>query len=203
MGELTIEREIKVGSSFGYHELKFFACSWTVTRWPWNSNLRLCISISFSEFLLKQHDKLRTYELEGNEAYRGVLTTLEVHVFPELLLSVLINTLDTWQGWLSTYRQFKIVQDEKISTVDLTLIYYLQDSAAWYENEVGLAILDFCKTIGIARETIFHITKLKLINGYDNAKGAIQRSLNACRLGCVDLYLIHGPLSCWAAQKER
>ena len=78
------------------------------------------ISTSFSEFrnfYVKQHDEIRTYELEGNEAYRGVLTALEVHIFPELLLSILINTLDTRQGWLSTYRQFKIVQDEKILSI--------------------------------------------------------------------------------------
>jgi hypothetical protein len=31
-------------------------------------------------------------------------------------------------------------------TVDLTPIYYLQDSGAWYEDErkVGFVILDFC-----------------------------------------------------------
>lgn len=57
-------------------------------------------------------------------------------------------------------------------TVDLTLIYYLQDSAAWYANEreVHLAILDFCKTTGIAWEAIFYTIKLKLNNGYDNVQ---------------------------------
>ncbi|KIM39239.1 hypothetical protein M413DRAFT_196118 [Hebeloma cylindrosporum] len=102
-----------------------------------------------------------TYELEGNEAYRGVLAALE-----------------------AGYRHI--------------------DSAAWYENEreVGLAILDFCKTTGIAREAIFYTTKLKLNNGYDNVKNAIKRSLDACRLGYIDLYLIHGPLGGPAARKE-
>jgi len=70
------------------------------------------------------------------------------------------------------------------------------DSAAWYENEreVGTAILDFCKNTGTARSTIFYTTKLKLNNGYINVKRAIQRSLDACGLGYIDLYLIHGPL---------
>jgi len=46
-------------------------------------------------------------------------------------------------------------------TVNLTLIYYLQDSAAWYENEIGLAILDFCKTIGIARDILYNKTQIE------------------------------------------
>lgn len=75
-------------------------------------------------------------------------------------------------------------------------IYGFQDSAAWYENEreVGAAILDFCKETGTTRSTIFYTTKLKLNNGYDNVKRAIQQSLDACGLGYIDLYLIHGPL---------
>ena len=90
-------------------------------------------------------------------------------------------------------------------TVDLTLIYYLQDSAAWYESEreVALVILDFCKTTGIARDDIFHKTKLKLNDGYDSVQNAIQRSFGVCRLGYIDLYLIHGPLDGLAARKER
>jgi diketogulonate reductase-like aldo/keto reductase len=72
------------------------------------------------------------------------------------------------------------------------------------EREVGLAIPDFCKTTGIAiaREAIFYTTKLKLNNGYDSVKNAIQRSLDACRLGYIDLYLNHGPLGGPAARKE-
>ncbi|KAF8963147.1 NADP-dependent oxidoreductase domain-containing protein [Flammula alnicola] len=102
-----------------------------------------------------------TYELEENEAYRGVLSALE-----------------------AGYRHI--------------------DSAAWYENEreVGNAILDFCRQTGTPREAIFYTTKLKLNNGYDNVKKAIQRSLDACRLGYIDLYLIHGPLGGPTARKE-
>lgn len=70
------------------------------------------------------------------------------------------------------------------------------DSAAWYENEreVGTAILDFCKETGTARSSIFYTTKLKLNNGYAKVKQAIRDSLEACGLGYIDLYLIHGPL---------
>ncbi|KAF8151018.1 aldo-keto reductase [Crassisporium funariophilum] len=78
------------------------------------------------------------------------------------------------------------------------------DSAAWYENEreVGKAILDFCTATGTARSAIFYTTKLKQNNGYDNVKQAIQRSLDACRLGYIDLYLIHGPLGGPKARNE-
>ncbi|KAF9048846.1 aldo-keto reductase [Panaeolus papilionaceus] len=82
--------------------------------------------------------------------------------------------------------------------------YRLVDSAAWYENEheVGEAILDFCKSSGTSRSDIFYTTKLKLNNGYANVKKAIQCSLEACKLGYIDLYLIHGPLGGPHARKE-
>ncbi|KAF9475446.1 Aldo/keto reductase [Pholiota conissans] len=102
-----------------------------------------------------------TYELDGKEAYEGVLSALE-----------------------AGYRHI--------------------DSAAWYENEreVGRAILDFCERTDMPREAIFYTTKLKQNNGYANVKKAIQRSLDACRLGYIDLYLIHGPLGGPEARKE-
>ncbi|KAL5526632.1 hypothetical protein ACEPAF_8356 [Sanghuangporus sanghuang] len=70
------------------------------------------------------------------------------------------------------------------------------DSAAWYynEKEVSEAILDFCKKNNIPRSDIFYTTKLQSNNGYEASKKAIQRSLDACGLGYIDLYLIHGPL---------
>ncbi|TFK33452.1 aldo-keto reductase [Crucibulum laeve] len=78
------------------------------------------------------------------------------------------------------------------------------DSAAWYENEkeVGQAILDFCKTADVPRSDIFFTTKLKLNNGYANVRKAIQKSLDECGLGYIDLYLIHGPLGGSKARKE-
>ncbi|PPQ95444.1 hypothetical protein CVT26_008463 [Gymnopilus dilepis] len=82
--------------------------------------------------------------------------------------------------------------------------YRLIDSAAWYENEkeVGQAILDFCQSTGTPRSEIFYTTKLKENNGYDRTKLAIQRSLDICGLGYIDLYLIHGPLGGPHARKE-
>lgn len=80
----------------------------------------------------------------------------------------------------------------------------MQDSAAWYENEreVGQAIVDFCQSTGTPRTAIFYTTKLKENNGYDRTKLAIQRSLDVCGLGYIDLYLIHGPLGGPHARKE-
>lgn len=71
-----------------------------------------------------------------------------------------------------------------------------QDSAAWYENEkeCGNAILDYCKSHNIPRSAIFFTTKLKHNNGRDSVKKAIQKSLDECGLGYIDMYLIHGPL---------
>ncbi|KAG9225096.1 hypothetical protein CCMSSC00406_0008740 [Pleurotus cornucopiae] len=70
------------------------------------------------------------------------------------------------------------------------------DSADWYDNEseCGRAILDYCGSTGIPRAEIFYTTKLKMNNGYEKTVAAIQRSLDRCGLGYIDLYLIHGPL---------
>ncbi|KAH7928132.1 aldo-keto reductase [Leucogyrophana mollusca] len=69
------------------------------------------------------------------------------------------------------------------------------DSAAWYENEkeCGEGIRQFCEESGVPRSEIFFTTKLKQNNGYVRVKRAIQASLEACQLGYIDLYLIHGP----------
>ncbi|KAF9266418.1 Aldo/keto reductase [Marasmius fiardii PR-910] len=70
------------------------------------------------------------------------------------------------------------------------------DSAEWYENEreCGKAILDFCKQANIPRSDIFYTTKLKYNDGYDAVKQSIEKSLELCGLGYIDLYLIHGPI---------
>ncbi|KAI0714274.1 Aldo/keto reductase [Cerioporus squamosus] len=70
------------------------------------------------------------------------------------------------------------------------------DSAEWYENEAecGRAILDFCKATGTPREEIFYTTKLKENKGFAHAKASAKKSLDACGLGYIDLYLIHSPI---------
>jgi len=70
------------------------------------------------------------------------------------------------------------------------------DSAEWYYNErqCGRAILDFCNATGTSRSEIFFTTKLRTNSGKAAATEAIQRSLETCGLGYVDLYLLHSPL---------
>ncbi|KAL0058042.1 hypothetical protein AAF712_015292 [Marasmius tenuissimus] len=46
----------------------------------------------------------------------------------------------------------------------------------------------------ISRSAIFYTTKLKYNNGYGAVKRSIEKSLELCGLGYIDLYLIHGPI---------
>ncbi|KAI0316743.1 aldo-keto reductase [Amylostereum chailletii] len=76
------------------------------------------------------------------------------------------------------------------------------DSAEWYENEreCGKAIRDFCTKTGTPRSDIFYTTKLKNNAGRAATTQSIKRSLDACGLEYIDLYLIHGP---WRGPKAR
>lgn len=71
--------------------------------------------------------------------------------------------------------------------------YRLIDTAAAYMNEaaVGAAI----KKSGVPREELFITTKLWVQDaGYEEAKKAIETSLNNLGLDYLDLYLIHQPM---------
>lgn len=71
--------------------------------------------------------------------------------------------------------------------------YRLIDTAAAYMNEeaVGAAI----KRCGVKREELFITTKLWVQDaGYEQAKAALQTSLNKLGLDYLDLYLIHQPM---------
>lgn len=71
--------------------------------------------------------------------------------------------------------------------------YRLIDTAAAYMNEeaVGAAI----KKCGVPREELFITTKLWVQDaGYEEAKKAIQTSLEKLGLDYLDLYLIHQPM---------
>lgn len=87
--------------------------------------------------------------------------------------------------------------------------YRLIDTAAMYGNEadVGAAV----RGSGIARSEVFVTTKLwHTDQGYDSAKRAARRSLEALNLDYIDLYLIHWPranspsdrLDSWRALEE-
>lgn len=87
----------------------------------------------------------------------------------------------------------------------LRLGYRHIDTAAAYGNEksVGRAIADFLKESSVRRSDLFITTKLwNEDHGYENAKKAIEVSLEKLGLDYLDLYLIHWPnpvkfRSCW------
>lgn len=71
--------------------------------------------------------------------------------------------------------------------------YRLIDTAAAYMNEeaVGSAVAK----CGVSREELFITTKLWVQDaGYEEAKAAIQRSLDKLGLDYLDLYLLHQPM---------
>lgn len=71
--------------------------------------------------------------------------------------------------------------------------YRLIDTAARYENEVGVG--QGIKAAGVHRAELFVTTKLRgADHGYDQTRAALQRSLERLGLDYVDLYLIHWPL---------
>ena len=90
----------------------------------------------------------------------------------------------------------------------LSLGYRLIDTAAKYENEVGVGqgIADS----GIPREEVFVGTKLRGADqGYESTRNALEASLRRLGLEYVDLYLIHWPLprrdryaESWRAMEE-
>ncbi len=92
------------------------------------------------------------------------------------------------------------------------------DTATAYGNEesVGKAIADYLRESGEKRENLFITTKLaNPDHGYERARKAIDRSLEALGLDYIDLYLIHWPnpiafrsdwkridRECWKAMEE-
>jgi 2,5-diketo-D-gluconate reductase A len=78
----------------------------------------------------------------------------------------------------------------------IDLGYRLIDTAAKYENEVGVGqgIADGL-TSGLDRSEVFVTTKLRgREHGFDTTKQALESSLRRLDLDYVDLYLIHWPL---------
>jgi 2,5-diketo-D-gluconate reductase A len=103
------------------------------------------------------------------------------------------------------------VEDAQIRRIVGTAIglgYRLIDTAAKYENEVGVGqgIAD----AGLARDELFVTTKLRGADqGYASTKAALAGSLERLGLDHVDLYLIHWPLprvdqyvESWLAMEE-
>ncbi|KZO99665.1 Aldo/keto reductase [Calocera viscosa TUFC12733] len=82
--------------------------------------------------------------------------------------------------------------------------YRLIDSAEWYYNEMecGQAIRDFMQRTEIPREEICYTTKLMSNRGIQHARSAIRKSVKACGLGYIDIYLLHSPMGGFEMRKE-
>jgi diketogulonate reductase-like aldo/keto reductase len=62
------------------------------------------------------------------------------------------------------------------------------------EHEVGQAIKSFLSANpSVSREEIWYTTKLASNGTYDQARKSIKRSLEACGLDRIDLFLLHSP----------
>jgi 2,5-diketo-D-gluconate reductase A len=117
------------------------------------------------------------------------------------------NGVDIPQLGLGTAR----VSDEETRRMvrdALEVGYRLVDTAASYENEVGVG--QGLADSGLPREEVFVSTKLRgREQGYESARRALRSSLDRLGLDHVDLYLIHWPLprldryvESWLAMEE-
>jgi diketogulonate reductase-like aldo/keto reductase len=85
--------------------------------------------------------------------------------------------------------------------------YRAVDSAQMYRNErdCGQAILSWlndksANRAGLKREDIFFTSKLASNSSYETARKSIKKSVQACGLGYIDLFLLHSPYGGRAAR---
>lgn len=76
--------------------------------------------------------------------------------------------------------------------------YRAIDSAQMYHNEaaVGAAISSYLAEhaeSGLKREDVHYTTKLARNGTYKEARASVSKSVRACGLGYVDLFLLHSP----------
>ena len=88
-----------------------------------------------------------------------------------------------------------MIDDDKVANAVIEAVklgYRHIDTAQAYGNERGVG--DGIRNCGLAREDIFLTTKLEAdIKNYDDAKAAIQGSLDKLALDYIDLMIIHSP----------
>ena len=88
-----------------------------------------------------------------------------------------------------------MIDDDKVANAVIEAVklgYRHIDTAQAYGNERGVG--DGIRNCGLAREDIFLTTKLEAdIKNYDDAKAAIQGSLDKLALDYIDLIIIHSP----------
>lgn len=80
----------------------------------------------------------------------------------------------------------------------LTAGYRGFDSAQWYNNEreSGGAIASYLSSHpSLSRSDVFYTTKLRdNSTSYESVRSSVKKSIDACGLGYVDLFLLHSPL---------
>lgn len=92
------------------------------------------------------------------------------------------------------YGVYQIPDEVAVTTVGQALEagYRLIDTAAFYDNEVGVG--KAIEQSGIKREEIFVTTKVwNNMHGFDKTLTAFEESLQKLGLEYIDLYLIHWP----------
>ncbi|KAI9928879.1 hypothetical protein ASPWEDRAFT_36695 [Aspergillus wentii DTO 134E9] len=98
---------------------------------------------------------------------------------------------------------------EKVTVRAIEIGYRHVDSAKYYENEKECA--DAIRKSGLERSKLFYTSKIPVshMGGYENAKEAIESSLEAANIDYIDLMLIHAPyggkegrLGAWRALVE-
>ena len=98
-----------------------------------------------------------------------------------------------------------LTQCEEAVINAIKLGYRMIDTASIYLNEV--AVGKAIQNCGVHRDELFITSKLWVQDhGYENAKGAFQRTLERLQLDYLDMYLIHWPfgdfLGAWKALEE-
>ena len=108
------------------------------------------------------------------------------------IFKVLSNGVKIPAIGFGTYKSGSDDETAKIVKYALENGYRHIDTAAFYDNEVGIG--NGIKESGVKREEVFLVTKLwNEDHGYENTIKAFNRSLEKLQVDYIDLYLIHWP----------
>lgn len=108
------------------------------------------------------------------------------------IFKVLSNGVKMPAIGFGTYKSGSDDETAKIVKYALEKGYRHIDTAAFYDNEVGIG--NGIKESGVKREEVFLVTKLwNEDHGYENTIKAFNKSLEKLQVDYIDLYLIHWP----------
>ena len=108
------------------------------------------------------------------------------------IFKVLSNGVKIPAIGFGTYKSGSDDETAKIVKYALEKGYRHIDTAAFYDNEVGIG--NGIKESGVKREEVFLVTKLwNDDHGYENTIKAFNKSLEKLKVDYIDLYLIHWP----------